>query len=176
MFGILVSLYFINNFYKHCCYYYNSTEKVCLSSLFVRCLDVRGFLGRHLTLSVLKNTSSSVTWHILVQCYSIFSSRLSNPSRPMPYYPRLLPSCLQRASWFCRSPSSRPNFLHSERPLDGAACFFHWQIFRYRSKICPGDEPGKQMASTEDPLKRKINCSWGEFNPDCPVANMSFYL
>ena len=40
-----------------------------------------------------------------------------------------LPSRLQRASWFRRLASSRPNFLHSERPLDGAACFFHWQIF-----------------------------------------------
>jgi hypothetical protein len=48
--------------------------------------------------------------------------------------------------------------------------------FCYRSKICPGDESGEQMASTEDPRKRKIICSWRELNSDCPVANLTFYL
>jgi hypothetical protein len=44
------------------------------------------------------------------------------------------------------------------------------RFFCYRSKICPGDETSKQMASTEDPRKRKISCSWQELNPDHPVA------
>ncbi len=70
-----------------------------------------------------------VTRQILLLTYGTFSSRPSSPSRPMPYHPGLLPSRLQRASWFRCSASSPPNFLHSERPLDGAACFFHWQIF-----------------------------------------------
>jgi hypothetical protein len=52
-------------------------------------------------------------------------------------------------------------------PLDGAASFFRWPC--YRSKICPGDELGEQMASTEDPRKRKIICSWWELNPDRPM-------
>ncbi len=33
----------------------------------------------------------------------------------MPYHPGLLPSRLQRASWFRHLASSHPNFLHSER-------------------------------------------------------------
>jgi hypothetical protein len=49
-------------------------------------------------------------------------------------------------------------------------------FFCYRSKIWPGDESGEQMASTEDPRKRKIICSWQELNPDRPVANPTFYL
>ncbi len=142
-----------------------------LSILLVRCLVVRGFFGRRLTLRVLKNwfpgrflfrlTASShpgfpvnpscavpyckgffwqevppsqcleelVTRQFLLLSYGKYLSRQSGPSRPMTYYPGLLPSCLQQASWFCCSASSCPNFVHPERPLDGAECFFHWQIF-----------------------------------------------
>ena len=75
-------------------------------------LSYRAFSDkRYLRHSVLKN------W-VLLLSYGTFSSRPSSPSRPMPYHPGLLPSRLQRASWFRRSASSRPNFVHSERPLD----------------------------------------------------------
>jgi hypothetical protein len=84
----------------------------------------------------------------------------------MPYHLGLLPSRLQQASWFSCLASSRPNFLHPERPLDGAASFFHSQIFCYRSKICPDDEPGEQMGSTEEPRKLKIK-KFGNINYIC---------
>ncbi len=113
----------------------------------------------------------------LVPSYGIFSFRLSVlvPSRPMPYHPGL----------FCRAVSSvhlGSSIWHllvqtsniQKDPLDGAASFFRWPC--YRSKICPGDEPGEQIASTEDPRKRKIICSWRELNQDRPVASPTFYL
>ncbi len=112
-----------------------------------------------------------------VRSYGIFSFRLSVlvPSRPMPYHPGL----------FCQAVSSgrlgsavwnllvQTSYFQKD-PLDGAASFFCCSC--YRSKICPGDEPGEQMASTEDPCKRKIICSWRELNPDRPVASPTFYL
>ncbi len=44
--------------------------------------------------------------------------------------------------------------------------FFRWPC--YRSKICPGDEPGEQMASTEDPRKRKIILLLAGIEPGSP--------
>ncbi len=162
MFGIQVSLYFhqfiVNNynFSKHCYYYYILLQRItcynhcfsrsfCLLSVFlIRCLIDRCFCWRHLTLNVL-----------------LF--RLTASSCPgFPYSPFLSNALSSRAiaepspaSWFRRLASSRPNFFYIQKdPLDGAASFFRWPC--YRSKICSGDEPGEQLASTEDPRKRKI--------------------
>ncbi len=51
-------------------------------------------------------------------------------------------------------------------PLDGTASFFRWPC--YRSKISPGDEPGEQMASTEDPRKGKIILLLAGIEPGSP--------
>ncbi len=138
-----------------------------LSVVLVRCLVVRGFFGRRLTLSVLE------TWYQADPC-SVFmaSSRPGfpvDPSHPVPYCTGLF---LTRgtsvtASWrtgdqadsssvlrhilvqavqpflsnaFSSRAIAEPSpasvlvplfgiFVHSERLLDGAACFFHWHIF-----------------------------------------------
>ena len=138
---------------------------VCLSVLLVRCLIDRGFCWRRLTLSVL--------------------FRLTASSRPgFPYSP-FSSNALSSGAIAEPSPASVlvPSFgifsskLHTFRKTARWCCMlFPLTDFCYRSKICPGDEPGKQMASTEDPRKRKINCSWRELNPDRPVAIPTFYL
>ncbi len=237
MFGILVSLYFINslltitifqtlllllqyresgrgrNMLQSC-----SLSFCLLSVLLVRCLVVRGFFGRRLTLSVLNN------W-----CHGRFLFRLTasscpgfpvDPSRPVPFCTGLF---LTRdtsitASWRTGDKADSSSDLRhilfqavqpfSSNALSSGAIaepspasvlvpsfgifssklltfrktvrwrckLFPLTDFCYRSKICLGDEPGKQMASAEDPRKRKINCSWRELNSDRPVANPTFYL
>ena len=169
-----------------------------LSVLLVRCLVVRGFFGRRLTLSVLKNwwpgrflfrltassrpgfpvdpsrpvpyrtglfltrdtsiteswitgdqtDSSSDLWHILVQAVQPFSSNALSSgaiAEPSP------------ASVLVPSFGIFSSKLHTFRKTARWCCMlFPLTDFCYRSKICPGDEPGKQMAYTEDPRKRKI--------------------
>jgi hypothetical protein len=115
-------------------------------------LSYRAFSDkRYLHHSVLK------TRQILLLTYGTFLSRPSSPSRPMPYHPGLLPSRLQRASWFCRSASSRPNFLHSERPLDGAACFFRWQIFVTEQRSAQVMSPVNRWPLQRTHAREKLN-------------------
>ncbi len=75
----------------------------------------------------------------LVPSYGIFSSRLSVlvPSHPMPYHPGLLPSRLQRASWFRRLASSCPNFLHPERSARWHCKVFPLTYFLLQIKDLP---------------------------------------
>ncbi len=130
MFGIQVSLYFINsititifpnifitiiteNYMLQSIF----SRSFCLLSVFlVRCLVDRGFCWRRLMLSVLFRLTASSSPGFP---YCIV------PSRPMPYHPRLLPNRLQCASWFRRLASSRPNFSHPERSA------------RWRCKVFP---------------------------------------
>jgi hypothetical protein len=125
------------------------SRSFCLLSVFlVRCLIDRGFCWRRLTLSVL--------------------FRLTASSHSMPSHPGLLPSRLQRASWFRNLASSRPNFLHPERSARWRCKLFPLIDFCYRSKICPGDASGEQMASTEDPRKKKIILLLAGIKPGLP--------
>ncbi len=233
MFGIWVSLYFINSLltitifqtlllllqYRESGRGRNMLQSFSLSFcllsvLLVRCRVVLGFFDGHLTLSILKNW-----WPGRFLFRLTASSRPGfpvNPSRPVPYRTGLF---LTRdtsitASWRTGykadsssdlrhilvqavqpfssnalssgaiaepSPASVlvPSFgifssklLTFRKTVRWRCMLFPLTDFCYRSKICPG----KQMASTEDPLKRKINCSWLELNLDRPVANPTFYL
>ncbi len=161
------------------CYNHFYCLSVLLSVLLVWCLVARGYFwgAAHV-----KRLEELLTRQILVPSYGIFSSRffcfsvlvrcligtflvqadppfssnaLSSGAIAEPSPASVLKNCWSGRFLFRLTASSRSNFLHPERLLDGAVCFFHWQIFCYRSKICPSGEPGKQMASTEDPRKRK---------------------
>jgi hypothetical protein len=140
MFGIQVSLYFINSlltitiFPNIVIIIIIITENYMLQSFFsrsfcflsvflVRCLVDRGFCWRRLTLSVL--------WHLLVQAFHLV------PSRPMAYHPGLLPSSLQRASWFRHLASSCPNFLHPERSARWCCKLFPLTDFLLQIKDLP---------------------------------------
>jgi hypothetical protein len=59
--------------------------------------------------------------------------------------------------------------LHTFRKTARWCCMlFPLTDFCYRSKICPGDEPGKQMAYTEDPRRRKIILLLAGIEPGSP--------
>ncbi len=150
-------------------------------------LSYRAFSDkRYLHQSVLKNWwqgrfffwltahSSSDLRHILVQAVQPFSSNALSSGAIESLFWKIEPS---PASVLVLSFGIFSSKLLTFRKTARWCCMlFPLTDFCYRSKICPGDEPGKQMASTEDLLKRKINWSWWELNPDRPVANPTFYL
>ena len=165
------------NFSKHCYkyHYYYYYRKLHVTIIF-HCFSVcclfflsDAFLTGAFFEGISCYASCSVLWHLLVQAFLIVSSR------SMPYYPcycRAISSVhLGSAIWHLLS-----KLLISWKTARWRCKLFHWHIFCYRSKICPGDESGEQMASTEDLRKKKIICFWRELNLNRPLANLTLYL